>query len=65
VTRDYALVSLRPLAEVLAIDGTDIRSANGGSLDGDEHFSVPRFWDRDIPHLDGAVPRKKRRLHTP
>jgi hypothetical protein len=63
VSGDDALVALRAFAQVFVIDGANIGAANCGRFDGEEHFTVSWPRNRNFPHLDGAVPREKRRFH--
>jgi hypothetical protein len=64
VAGDHPLISLRPLAKMLAIDSAYIRATNRRSFDRNQDFTMSWFWYRDTSHLDGTVPRQERRSHS-
>src|SRR5665811_2206507 len=51
-------IAFRTLAEVLAVDGSDVTAANRGSLHLDENLPVAGRRDWKLAELHGAVPRK-------
>jgi hypothetical protein len=51
----FILVSFRPFAEVFAVNGPDVASANRGRFCFDENLAVPRFGNVDFLDDDRAV----------
>src|ERR1019366_995202 len=58
-----ALVPLGPLAEMLVVDASNVRSADRGGLDPQEDLAVAGHGDRVLAELGRAVARKDGSLH--
>jgi hypothetical protein len=63
VAGDDTLVAFRTFAQVLVIDGANVRTADGGSFDREKHLTVTGLRYRHVSQLDGTVPREKRSFH--
>ena len=64
VPGDHArLVALGPLAEMLVVDATDVRPADGRALRADQDLAVPGSGDGELPQLGSAVARKDETTH--
>src|SRR5689334_2187660 len=63
VTGDHPLVGLRPVPQVLAVDGADVAAADRRGAHADEHLTVPGARDLEGDELDGAVPGQADALH--
>ena len=51
----HALIAFRPLAQVLMVDGADIRAANGGGFHANQYFTAARRGDLQFSKFHGAV----------
>jgi len=63
MTGDDALVRLRTLAEVLAVDGADVTAADRRRLHLQQDLTVARFGNVDLDVLHGAVARQDDSVH--
>jgi hypothetical protein len=60
---NFALVTLRPFAHMLAINAANIASTYSGRFHLNQHFAVARLWNFKIFEFDSAVTRKNCAFH--
>jgi len=54
-----SMVALRPFAEMLVIDASDVRAADGRGLDSDQNFTMTRPRDGNGAKFHFVVSRQK------
>jgi hypothetical protein len=55
VAGDNSLIAFHPFAEVLVVDTSDIRTANGRSLHTQQHLAMAWLRNRGLSEFHGVI----------